>query len=253
MGSVPSIIRSEEFSASSRHGLRFMESAGFAMFSPQHLVTLTALLGLGILVVRARRRKWVGTLIGVALTAYALAIYSQKAMAGDLAWDSALPLELCHWVMAACVVSLFRPYRWATEIAYYWGFAGTLQAVLTPDLADGFPSWEFLQFFWSHGGILLGIVFLVARPGFRAEPGAVARMFAAVNVYALVVGTLNWIFGWNYGYLCGKPARPSLLDLLGPWPWYLLSLEGVALGSFWLLHQLLGRLRPPLQSATDVR
>ena len=28
---------------------------------------------------------------------------------------------------------------------------------------------------------------------------------------------------------------PSLLDFLGPWPWYLLSLELIALVSFFLL------------------
>lgn len=218
----------------------------FTTFGLQHVVTLAILVTLGAVVVRARRREWVGQLLGVVLIAYASAIYAQKGLAGDLGWDSALPLELCHWVMAACVVSLFRENRLATEIAYYWGFGGTLQAVLTPDLGHGFPSWEFLQFFWSHGGILLGIVFLVARPGFRAEQGAVLRMFAAVNLYALAVGTLDWTFGWNYGYLCGKPGRPSLLDLLGPWPWYLLSLEAVALGSFWFLHLLLRRVRPPL-------
>ena len=36
---------------------------------------------------------------------------------------------------------------------------------------------------------------------------------------------LNW---WNYGYLCRQPAHQSLLGYLGPWPWYLASLELVA-------------------------
>lgn len=218
----------------------------FTAFSLQHVVTLAVLGGLAAAVIRARKREWVGRLLAAVLIGYVVAIYAQKGLAGDLGWDNGLPLELCHWVMAACVVSLLRANRLATEIAYYWGAAGTLQATLTPDLAQGFPSWEFLQFFWSHGGILLGIAFLVARPAFRPGPRAVLRMFAAVNAYAVVVGTLNAIFGWNYGYLCGKPAHPSLLDLLGPWPWYLVSLEFVGLASFWLLDLLLRRLRPPL-------
>ena len=58
---------------------------------------------------------------------------------------------------------------------------------------------------------------------------------AALQVYGASVGAINGLTGWNYGYLCRKPAAPSLLDLLGPWPWYLLALEGVALATFWLL------------------
>ena len=61
-------------------------------------------------------------------------------------------------------------------------------------------------------------------------------MLLAANVYGIVVGTLDWIFGWNYGYLCAKPVMPSLLDYLGPWPWYLLSIEAIAFVSFLLLE-----------------
>ncbi|MBM3790173.1 MAG: TIGR02206 family membrane protein, partial [Acidobacteria bacterium] len=48
-------------------------------------------------------------------------------------------------------------------------------------------------------------------------------------------GSLDMIFGWNYGYLRRPPSQPSLLDYLGPWPWYILSLELIALCIFILL------------------
>ena len=60
-------------------------------------------------------------------------------------------------------------------------------------------------------------------------------MMIALNSYAIAVGAIDRAMGWNYGYLCRKPAVPSLLDYLGPWPWYLVSLEGVALLTFLLL------------------
>lgn len=60
-------------------------------------------------------------------------------------------------------------------------------------------------------------------------------MMIALNIYGLIVGSINALTGWNYGYLCRKPAEPSLLDFLGPWPWYLLSLEFIALATFLLL------------------
>ena len=147
----------------------------------------------------------------------------------------ALPLELCHCVMFACVLSLLRPNRLASEVAYFCGLAGTLPATITPDIGRGFPSWEYIQFFWAHGGVLLAVVFLIAGQGFKPRPGSMWRVFIAVNVYAAVVGAADAALGWNYGYLCEKPAHPSLMDYLGPWPWYILSLEAVAIAGFWLL------------------
>ena len=212
----------------------------FSIFGLQHIAVLGLLSLAGFALVRLRRcgearREAAGKALGLILLGYAGAIYGQKGMAGELSWDSALPLEFCHCVLMACVISLFRPSRLATEIAFYWGFAGTLQATLTPDIYRGFPSWEFIQFFWSHGGILLAIVFLCFARDFMPRPGAVMRMFAGVNVYATVVGGVDAVFGWNYGYLCAKPVNPSLLDYLGPWPWYLVALEGIAVASFALL------------------
>jgi hypothetical integral membrane protein (TIGR02206 family) len=155
-------------------------------------------------------------------------------IAGNLRWAYSLPLELCHWVLIAAVIGLVRPSQLSSEITYFWGAAGTLQATLTPDITEGFPSWEFIQFFWSHGGILLATVYFIAR-GFRPRRGSVLRMMLALNVYAAVVGIIDAVLGWNYGYLCAKPLQPSLLDFLGPWPWYLLWVELIALASFLLL------------------
>jgi uncharacterized membrane protein YwaF len=36
-------------------------------------------------------------------------------------------------------------------------------------------------------------------------------------------------------FLCQKPRNPSLLDLMGPWPWYLAGGGAAALALFWLL------------------
>ncbi len=213
----------------------------FHPFDIQHVLTLGLLVLLGCLIVYASKRAspanraWIGRLLAFTLLSYAAAAYIQKGLAGELSVDYALPLELCHWVLIACFVTLLHRNQLASEIAYFLGFAGTLQATLTPDIAQGFPSWEFVQFFWSHGGILLAIVYIIAAQGFRPRKGSPLRMLLAINVYALVVGFIDWRFHWNYGYLCRKPVEPSLLDYLGPWPWYILSGEGIAFASFLLL------------------
>lgn len=215
--------------------------SGFRLFGLDHLAALFLLAILaGMAAVSARtlsvsRSVWIGRALGVLLVSYAIFMYARLALRGELSFEYSLPLELCHWVLACCVLSLFRQNQLASEIAYFWGFAGTLQAALTPELSEGFPSFDFIQFFWGHGGILLAIVYFIAGQHFRPRPGSVWRMLVAVNVYALIIGTVDAVFGWNYGYLCRKPSQPSLLDYLGPWPWYLVSLEFIAFANFALL------------------
>ena len=63
-----------------------------------------------------------------------------------------------------------------------------------------------------------------APPPTRSDPITLAW---AVTAYAF-----NVVAETNYGYLNEKPSSASLLDLLGPWPWYVLAEIGIIL-VFW--------------------
>ncbi len=213
----------------------------FRLFGAQHLCVLFSLLILGARVAWVGRRWrgtttiWMGKILAILLVGYGLEIYIEEAMGAGLQGSYSLPMQLCDWVAVACVITLFHPNALASEIAYFWGSAGTFQAVLTPDLAQGFPSWRFFEFFWGHGVALLAIVFIIAARSFRPRPKSVLRMTIALNVYGLCALALDLAFGWNYGYLLHKPVESSLFDFLGPWPWYLASIEVIGIISFWLL------------------
>jgi len=224
------------------HGPSAIIATAFHTFSSHHIMVLITIAVLCLLVAFAARKQmpfrigWLRGLLGLFLVGYIVFFYVQKGIEGTLTWRYSLPLDLCSLVLVACLISLFRPNQLLKEIAYFWGLGGVLQALSTPDLAEGFPSVEFILFFWGHGATLAAITFLSLSHGFRPGKGSVIRMMIALNIYALVVGTVNAIMGWNYGYLCRKPYAPSLLDSLGPWPWYLLSIELIALLTFLILN-----------------
>jgi len=61
-------------------------------------------------------------------------------MVGKFTAADAMPMQLCDWAMFAVIAALVTRRRGVYELAYFWGLAGTLQAILTPNLRDGFPS-----------------------------------------------------------------------------------------------------------------
>jgi hypothetical integral membrane protein (TIGR02206 family) len=213
----------------------------FHAFDAQHIVSLITIAFLCTLAAMVARRRgpsanrWARGLIALSLLGYTAFFYVHQGLKGFLSWEYSLPLELCNIVMVACLISLYRPNQLATEAAYYWGLGGVLQATVTPDLVSGFPSLNFILFFWGHGATLIAIAYLILSPGFRPRKGSILRMMIGLNIYGLIVGSIDAVMGWNYGYLCWKPLVPSLLDYLGPWPWYILALELIALLTFGIL------------------
>jgi len=82
-------------------------------------------------------------------------------------------------------------------------------------------------FFVGHGLIIASALYAAAV--LRRRPGrwAVPRVWGITVAYGLLVLPVNLALGTNYLYIAHKPPTPSLLDWLGPWPWYLLSLQPV--------------------------
>jgi hypothetical integral membrane protein (TIGR02206 family) len=115
------------------------------------------------------------------------------------------------------------------ELTYFWGLTGTFQAVITPDLSIGFPHLLFFQYVLGHLGIVLAALFLVAGMGIHPRSGSVARVFAITAGYTAFVGLIDGLTGANYMFLRQPPGRWTLLTVMGPWPWYLVSAAAAGL------------------------
>jgi hypothetical integral membrane protein (TIGR02206 family) len=146
-----------------------------------------------------------------------------------------LPLQLCDvtlWASAIACLTLLAP---LVELAYFAGLAGAGMALLTPDLWSPWPTYPAIYFFVAHAGIVIICAVLVFGGIAPLRKGAPWRAFGLLLIYAFLVGMFNKIYGSNYMYLCRKPRNASLLDALGPWPWYLVAAAATALLLFWLL------------------
>ena len=72
--------------------------------------------------------------------------------------------------------------------------------------------------------------------GLTVRPGAVPRVFLATAAWAAAAVAANALTGGNYMFLRERPQTASLLDYMGPWPWYILGAGLLALALFALLE-----------------
>jgi hypothetical integral membrane protein (TIGR02206 family) len=158
------------------------------------------------------------------------------ARSGWLSWRALLPLHLCDMLIIVAIVALLTRAVPAFELLWFWGGSGALLALLTPIVTRGFPDPQFLIFFGFHAGVVASAWVLAAGCGMRPRPRAALRVFVVTNGYAACVALVNLGLDTNYMFLRAKPATPTLLDWLGPWPWYIVAAEGLALVAFLVLE-----------------
>ncbi len=221
----------------------------FHLFGVAHLSILVAVVLVAAILTALQRRlgkeaRWLRMGLGTALMANAALWYAWQARLEQPIFPDHLPLELCDATLLLVAIVLLTLHPLLFDVAYYTALGGTTMALVTPDLWEQFPSAATVQFFVAHGLVVASVLYLAWSGLARPRPGSVARAMAAINIYAAAVGIFDWKFGTNYMYLAAKPQNASLLDLLGPWPWYIAAGEAVALVLFTLLW-LPWRLRKP--------
>ena len=242
-------------------------SDSFETFGASHWVAIGAvvLLGAGLpVLVRAARSQRLTRVVAWGLAAVLLgseAVYLWQSWITQSPTEfvqKALPLHICGIGIFLTVWVLLAPRQLLYEVAFFWGLAGTVQAILTPSLSDDFPSTWYFTYFINHGAIVVGVLFATVAMGLRPKRGAMLRIAVITNVYLLCVAGANWLLGANYMFLSEPPHGDSPFFFL-PWPWYIVMLEGVGLGlmmivymPFWLSRTFGGRKqRARLQDRQD--
>ena len=148
-----------------------------------------------------------------------------------------LSLHLCAVTIILCAITLINKNEKIFEVTFFWGLAGATQAIITPDLGlYGFPHYKFIHNFFSHSLIVAVVFYMIMVERLRPRKGAIKRIIIFTNIYMLFVGIINYLLGTNYLYISKKPDGTSLLNFLGPWPWYIVSLEIIAVILFILLY-----------------
>ncbi|WP_051302390.1 YwaF family protein [Salibacterium aidingense] len=156
-------------------------------------------------------------------------------------WDAsyALPLHLTSFVWITTILAFTAGHKIWFEVTFFAGVGSALLTIITPDLAHyGFPHYRFFHFFITHSLVILAVCYMLVVEQRTLRVTSVFRAWGVLNLYAALVFLLNLLTGGNYMYLMKKPEQTTPIDWLGPWPYYILSLETVALIVFFIMYGL---------------
>jgi hypothetical integral membrane protein (TIGR02206 family) len=216
----------------------------FHLFSVEHLLTLLiiGLLGVCLFVFRQKLRHpksndFFRFSLAILLVISEITYHIWLIRFNAWSLRTSLPLQLSDMAVILTIVMLLTKNISLFKFIYFAGLGSTIQAMLTPNLGIySFPHFRYIEFYISHGGVFLACLFMVLVERYQPTIRSLWVTILIVNIYGACVFFINHLVDANYLFIMKKPENPSLLDFLGPWPWYILSLEGVIVISFYLLY-----------------
>ncbi len=143
--------------------------------------------------------------------------------------EYSLPLQLCDFSIFASALLLVTGNRKVFEIVYFTGIGGGLIAVLSPELWLGFPHFRFYHFFAVHAALLWTGIYFIAVKNYIPSLKSLIRYFVFLNLFGAFVFCMNIVLDANYMFISKPTYNDTVLNHLGPYPWSLLSMEGLAL------------------------
>jgi hypothetical integral membrane protein (TIGR02206 family) len=225
----------------------------FQPWGPSHLVVL-GIFSVGVAVLLSAggllRGRAAERHLSVALAAgnIVFGLVSVVTEFADGSVKGNLPLQLCDFAWIPVAWALLTRHPLALALTYYWGLTLSLQALVQPTLEEAFPDPNFFAFWGKHVLLVWGAVYatltLRQGPDWRGYRQAVLWTLA----WVVVAMSVNGLLDTNYGYFNGKPEG-TVLDYLGPWPWYVL-VEMVIVLVGWALITLPWTGRPIRQRSS---
>lgn len=220
----------------------FRDNTDFIMFGTQHLLTLLFFFLIGYSLIKwakklpEDRRYKILHKLAVGLSATVIIWIVIKVLLRGFVIEEDLPFHLCNIMALLLPIFTATRKRLYFEVLFFWILAGTSHALITPDLLNGFPNFIYFKYWLVHAGLIIfvfyGVLVLRIKPTLRS----VFVAFFALQLYIILMFTVNAITGANYFYTQGKPEGASALDYLGEYPHYIWIVELIMIPYFMLFY-----------------
>ncbi len=173
----------------------------------------------------------------VAIILIARAILVHPYVQYTVGWnmESSLPLHLCGLSAILSGIVLLVRKQLMFELLYFWGIPGAFHSLVTPEFTQGWHGLMFIEYYISHGGIILSALMCTILLGLKPRKGSWWKIFLGSQILLPIIGGINWLLGANYMYICAPPIVDNPF-IIGDFPEHIIGLEIAGLLHFALVY-----------------
>lgn len=211
----------------------------YAMFSLEHLIYILGYGGLAVLLVYVPKIFKLDVNKFAKITGYVilldkfLELFYRHMVLGETV-IRVIPLNMCNYTMVLAGIMMITRDKRIFPLVYFWSI-GVPLALATPDVFYTFPNPQNISFFITHFYIYFSVFYGFKYFGFKINFEGLKKAFIYLNVIIVILFFLNLLIGSNYMYL-RSPAPKSPMEILGPWPYYIIGLEITMIILFALMY-----------------
>ena len=159
-----------------------------------------------------------------------------EILAGSFDSTIHLPLHLCRFANLLILFVTFSKNEFIFQLLYFWGLSGMFQGLVSPDILEDFPHFHYFRYFAGHHLFVVAMIYSIVVMKFKPTLIGLRNAYIGINVFLVIAFIYNILFDANYFWIMSKPPAGSLLDYMGPWPWYILTGQLVALAHFCIAY-----------------
>lgn len=185
----------------------------FSLWSLKHFaIILIAFVGVEFILLNKRRLKSIRLgkkikiIMIIALSLQQIVLYLWYGFSGYFTINESLPLYNCRIAIIFTILALITDKNLFKNVSCYWGLAGSILALMMPDLDPfSFPHYTNISFFWGHIALLWSTVYILAVDEYRMNKISLKSILYFTNTYHLSVYLFNVFTKSNYCYLIEPP------------------------------------------------
>ena len=205
------------------------ETVEFTNFTLAHFLPILAAVGLILLIARFRKQirdfrheDKLRYLLAFMLIVSEMSYYWRLIAIPELQPNPVdhLPITVCGWAVVFCSYMVIGKSQKLFDIVYFWIFAGSIFALITPTVITytGPTRFRYYQFWAEHLLGYVAIFYMIFVHGMRPTWKSVIRSWVWLAVLGVVAFFTNRYLGpgANYLFLAKPEDTPSVLDILPP-------------------------------------